>query len=88
MANRQYGKYPGAFSLEIMKRFMDDKRLSDFNDEYKNACYKRARTREITPEDRKILKDYKGGMTFSELCEKYKKVRATIIYCIAIASRE
>ena len=88
MSNRQYGKFPGSFDVKIIRRFMDEKAMESLLEDYKNACYRRARTRDVTPEDRKILKDYRAGMMLGELMEKYKKSRPTLLFAIALAARE
>ena len=86
--SRQKNKIPGAFATKIMKRYMSDKEISDFYHNYKEACYRLHRMRDITPLDRKIASDNKAGLMLSELGQKYRKSRSFILYSIAIVARE
>lgn len=77
-----------ALQSEIIKRFMSDKNFEMFLQQYKDARKHGYRSRAVTPEDRKILKDWKAGMTYTELKEKYHLTHARIQTSIVLATRE
>lgn len=85
----QKNKLPIGFHTKILSRFMSEKDLETLLEDYKSNCYKRIRTRDITPLDRKIFKDYRENkLIFSELSEKYGKSRNFVMYAIALVAKE
>jgi Mor family transcriptional regulator len=76
-----------AYQRKIMERFMTESQLKNFQQEYKDNRKTRDRDSILaTDRDLLILMDYKKGLTYSELCRKYRVGRTSIQSSIRIAA--
>lgn len=81
---KPFGTYQGVIILRMFEN--NKKKLEEFHEDY---CNHRliGRDRRITEHDRKIVADWKNGMTTRELSQKYKMTQSKIDSRISAVAR-
>ena len=81
-------KIQRTLQTRILERFLSEREMKIMYESYCNNRQKFYRTRDITPQDRLMLKDWKAGVSGSDMVRKYKRSRVYILTSIALATRE
>lgn len=78
---------PKSYQKEIIQRFYDKKALKEFDELYKEARFKHV-IREPHDWEKKMIAEFKKGISISKLCRDYKITRGKFNSALAAVVRE